>query len=130
LTKVGADLDRNVLITGIGGGVALMALTIVKAAGANVWVTSGDEAKIEKAVELGATGGVSYKEEGWEKKLLGMLPMENKRFDAIIDGAGAGIVGKAVKLLKVMSYFRYVTRGVDDANFDCVRMEGYYPSTA
>lgn len=107
-----------------------MALTIVKAAGANVWVTSGDEAKIEKAVELGAIGGVNYMEEGWEKKLLGMLSMENKRFDAIIDGAGADIVGKAVKLLKVRSYFRYIAQGVDDANFDCVRMEGYYPCMA
>lgn len=118
------------LITGIGGGVALMALTIVKAAGANVYVTSSNAAKIEKAVELGATGGVNYKEEGWEKKLLGMLPMDNKRFDAIIDGAGGGIVGKAVKLLKVISYCHCATRGEDDANFDRVRMEGYYPSMA
>ena len=43
----------NVLITGIGGGVALIALQICVAQGANVYVTSGSEAKIRKAVELG-----------------------------------------------------------------------------
>ena len=44
---------KNVLITGIGGGVALMALEFARAAGANVYVTSGSEQKIQKAKELG-----------------------------------------------------------------------------
>jgi NADPH:quinone reductase-like Zn-dependent oxidoreductase len=64
-------------------------------------VTSSSQEKIQKAVELGATGGVSYKEDGWEKKLLGMLPDGKKNFDAIIDGAGGDSVEKSVKLLKV-----------------------------
>lgn len=51
----------NVLITGIGGGVALLVLQICLAQGANVYVTSGSEDKIHKAIELGAKGGVSYK---------------------------------------------------------------------
>lgn len=51
----------NVLITGIGGGVALIALQICVAQGANVYVSSGSEGKIRKAVELGAKGGVNYK---------------------------------------------------------------------
>lgn len=51
----------NVLITGIGGGVALVALQLCVARGANVYVTSGNQDKIRKAVELGAKGGVSYK---------------------------------------------------------------------
>ena len=51
----------NVLITGIGGGVALVALQLCVARGANVYVTSGSQEKIRKAVELGAKGGVSYK---------------------------------------------------------------------
>ena len=52
----------NVLITGIGGGVALLALQICVAFGANVYVTSGSEDKIRKAVALGAKGGVNYKD--------------------------------------------------------------------
>ena len=51
----------NVLVTGVGGGVAILALQLAVAAGANVYVTSGGEDKIRKAVELGAKGGVSYK---------------------------------------------------------------------
>ncbi|PLB55768.1 putative alcohol dehydrogenase [Aspergillus steynii IBT 23096] len=89
-----------VLLTGIGGGVALMALRFAIARGADVFVTSSSEEKIRRAVELGARGGVSYKEEGWEKKLLAMLP-EGKKFDAIIDGAGGDAIEKGVRLLKL-----------------------------
>jgi len=91
---------RNVLVTGIGGGVAIMALLFMVAKGVNVYVTSGDEAKIERAVSMGAKGGVSYKEANWEKRLLTMLPPSHPVFDAIIDGSGGDIVDKAVKLLK------------------------------
>ena len=58
----------NVLITGIGGGVALLALQICVALGANVYVTSGSQDKIAKAVALGAKGGVSYKNCQWKMK--------------------------------------------------------------
>ena len=92
---------KNILVTGIGGGVALMALTFASAAGANVWVTSGSNEKISKAIDLGAKGGINYKEKEWEKKLQSMLPTENRQIDAIVDGAGGDIVEKGVKLLKV-----------------------------
>jgi len=92
---------RNVLITGIGGGVALAALEFARASGANVFVTSSDEAKIRKAVALGAKGGVNYKDADWDKKLLALLPAENKLLDAIIDGAGSDVVSRGARLLKV-----------------------------
>ena len=63
-----AKAGRNILITGIGGGVALMALLFASAAGANVYVTSGNEEKIEKAKKLGAAGGVNYKEKDWREE--------------------------------------------------------------
>ena len=43
-----------VLIWGIGGGVALAALQIVKRLGAQAWVTSGSDEKLAKARALGA----------------------------------------------------------------------------
>ncbi|KAL4760144.1 zinc-dependent alcohol dehydrogenase family protein [Aspergillus foveolatus] len=89
-----------VLITGIGGGVALISLLFAVARGADVYVTSSSEEKIRKSIELGAKGGVNYKEDGWEKKLLGLLPKGKKNFDAVIDGAGGNSVEKSVKLLK------------------------------
>jgi len=95
-----AEAGRNILVTGIGGGVALMVLQFAVAKGCNVYVTSGDQAKIDKAVKLGAKGGVIYKEDGWEKKLQGMLPSDRKYLDAIVDGAGGDIVNKGSRLLK------------------------------
>lgn len=106
VSKAGEKNSRAgaaILITGIGGGVALMALRFAVARGAHVFVTSSSPEKIQKAVELGATGGVNYKEEGWEKKLLSLLPSGKKNFDAIIDGAGGDSIEKSVKLLKVSS---------------------------
>jgi NADPH:quinone reductase-like Zn-dependent oxidoreductase len=44
----------DVLIWGIGGGVALAALQICKAIGARVWVTSGSDGKLARAQALGA----------------------------------------------------------------------------
>jgi NADPH:quinone reductase-like Zn-dependent oxidoreductase len=44
----------EVLIWGIGGGVAQAALLIAKARGARVWVTSGSDAKLERAKAMGA----------------------------------------------------------------------------
>lgn len=61
IINAGVMSGQNVLITGIGGGVALIALQLCIARGANVFVSSSTEAKIEKAIALGAKGGVNYK---------------------------------------------------------------------
>lgn len=101
VTKTGnAEKGRNILITGIGGGVALQALQFAVALGCNVWVTSGDKNKIERAVEMGAKGGVVYKDGDWDKQLVGMLPKERPFLDAVVDGAGGDVVARTVKLLK------------------------------
>ncbi|KAK1729111.1 zinc-binding dehydrogenase [Colletotrichum acutatum] len=101
VTKSGnAEKGRNILVTGIGGGVALQVLQFAVAFGCNVYITSGDEAKIEKAKSMGAAGGVNYKKKGWEKELQAQLPKSRPYLDAVVDGAGGEIVGKAVKVLK------------------------------
>lgn len=96
-----AETGRNILITGIGGGVALNVLQFAVALGANAYVTSGNQEKIDKATSMGAKGGVSYKAEGWEKELKKQLPKDRPFIDAIIDGAGGNIISKATRLLKV-----------------------------
>lgn len=75
---------ERVLITGIGGGVALMALQLAVAAGAEVFVSSGSDDKIGRAQQLGAKGGSNYREEGWDKR----LKQESGGFDVIVDSAG------------------------------------------
>ena len=102
VTKSGnAEKGRNILITGIGGGVALMALSFAVGMGVNVYVTSGSEEKLKRAKELGAKGGINYKSKGWEKELKKNLPKDRQFLDAIIDGAGGDVVDKGAKLLKV-----------------------------
>jgi NADPH:quinone reductase-like Zn-dependent oxidoreductase len=51
----------EVLIWGAGGGVAHMALQIAKLRGARVWVTSGSEAKLERARQLGADETLNHR---------------------------------------------------------------------
>ena len=90
----------NILVTGIGGGVACAVLQFAVAKGVRVWVTSSSGAKIEAAKKLGAEGGVNYKEKGWEKQLQKLLPKGRPYLDAVIDGAGGDLMAKATKLLK------------------------------
>ena len=102
VTKSGnAQAGRNILVTGIGGGVALNVLQFAAALGANVYVTSGNQEKITKAKALGAKGGVNYKDEAWEKDLKKQLPKDRPYIDGIIDGAGGNLMAKATRLLKV-----------------------------
>lgn len=95
-----AVAGRNILIPGIGGGVALWVLHFAVALGCRVYVTSSSQDKLRRAKELGAAGGALYTEPGWESKLLALLPAERSSFDAIIDGAGGDIVKSGVKLLR------------------------------
>lgn len=102
VTKTGnAAPGRNILITGIGGGVALQALQFAVAMRCNVFVTSGDQAKIARAVEMGARGGVVYKDKDWDMQLGELLPKDRPYLDAVVDGAGGDVVARTVKLLKM-----------------------------
>jgi len=53
-TQSGAQPGGTVLVQGAGGGVATAVIALGRAAGYRVWVTSRDEAKRKRAVELGA----------------------------------------------------------------------------
>ena len=83
--RAGLRPGERVLINGVGGGVALFTLQFAVAAGNTVFVTSGSKDKIQRAMELGASGGVSYKDENWAKQLKGEA---SGGFDVIIDSAG------------------------------------------
>jgi NADPH:quinone reductase-like Zn-dependent oxidoreductase len=94
---------QNILITGVGGGVALIALQVALAIGANVYVTSGNEDKIKKAMAMGAKGGVNYRNKTWPAQLSKMLVQDggkDSQLSAVIDSAGGDIMGQVGKLLK------------------------------
>jgi len=95
-TKAQVKEHEKVLVTGIGGGTAVWALQFAIAMGADVFVTSSSSTKIERAIELGAKGGVLYTDEDWGKQLQRLNP---RGFDAIIDSAGGDGFGTLIKLL-------------------------------
>jgi NADPH:quinone reductase-like Zn-dependent oxidoreductase len=74
---------EKLLIVGVGGGVSSFALLMAKAIGAEIYVTSGDQYKIERAMSLGARGGVNYHDENWANQLKERVG----GFDVIIDSA-------------------------------------------
>jgi zinc-binding alcohol dehydrogenase/oxidoreductase len=87
---------QNVLISGFGGGVAQFAFLFAKAAGANVYVSSGSDEKIDKAMKLGAKGAYNYKkqtsyEDLWKTK---------GGFDLVIDSAGGDQLNNFIKMLR------------------------------
>jgi zinc-binding alcohol dehydrogenase/oxidoreductase len=83
-TRAGLRAGERVLVTGIGGGVALMAMQFALAAGAEVWVTSSSGEKIRRAIALGAKGGFDYTEKSWSAEAV----KEAGAFDVIVDSAG------------------------------------------
>jgi NADPH:quinone reductase-like Zn-dependent oxidoreductase len=54
VSRAAVQAGENVLIWGIGGGVALAALQICRSLGARTWVVSSSDAKLRRAGELGA----------------------------------------------------------------------------
>jgi NADPH:quinone reductase-like Zn-dependent oxidoreductase len=82
-TKGKAAKGDKVLIVGVGAGTGAIALQLAKAAGCQVFVTSGSEDKIETAKHLGATAGVNYKSQDWAEQLQRLAG----GFDVIIDSA-------------------------------------------
>lgn len=90
---------HNVLITGIGGGVALLAMQLCVAAGANVYVTSGHKRKLLDAMKLGAKGGAIYKDADWPAQIRAQLK-NGAYLDSVIDSGGGDILGKVSKSLR------------------------------
>ena len=90
-----AGKGKKVLITGAGGGVAQFAVALAVAAGAETYVTSGSDEKIEKCKQLGVAAGFNYKNEGWVKEALSV-----GGFDAIIDSAGGSQLNQYLKVIK------------------------------
>lgn len=84
--------DQHLLIPAIGGGVALLALSLARAIGARVTVTSRRPEMLERALELGATDAL-LTESDWSKAL-------GERVDLVLDTVGAPTFSRAVAALR------------------------------
>ncbi len=97
VTRGGVQKEETVLVTGIGGGVSAFALQIAKAHGARVLVTSGSDAKLERAKEMGADWGVNYRAADWVKQVIAQT---GGGPDLIIDSVGGENLNKAIELVR------------------------------
>lgn len=96
-TRGGLRVGESVLIPGIGGGVATLALAMAVAAGAEVWVTSSRDEKLRRARELGARGGVLYTAEDWVRSLRRDLA---GGFDLALDSVGGQTFSDLIALAR------------------------------
>lgn len=83
----GLRAGETVLVLGAGSGVSTFALQLAAQAGARVLVTSSSQEKIDRAVALGAAGGVLYSDGDWAaaaKELAG-----GRGVDLVVDSVGS-----------------------------------------
>jgi NADPH:quinone reductase-like Zn-dependent oxidoreductase len=96
-TRAQVKAGETVLVTGIGGGVATLALLFARHAGARVVATSGSDDKLARARELGADGGVNYRAESWGKAVQALV---GDGPDIIVDSAGKDVFPTLVDIIK------------------------------
>jgi zinc-binding alcohol dehydrogenase/oxidoreductase len=77
---------ETALVLGAGSGVSTFAVQLAAQAGARVFVTSSTDEKIERAKELGATGGVRYTDAGWAEAIV---ELAGGGVDVVLDSVGS-----------------------------------------
>jgi NADPH:quinone reductase-like Zn-dependent oxidoreductase len=93
VTRAQLQPGEWILVTGIGGGVAQFAMQIALMLKANVVATSGQDDKLQRAKQLGATGAVNYQSDDWVKQVIALT---NGGPHVIIDSAGGMTLNQCV----------------------------------
>lgn len=90
VTRAGLRPGETVLINAAGSGVGSAGIQIARAMNARVLVTAGSDAKIARAKELGAEGGVNYNSTpAFSDQIVEMTGGEG--VDVVFDSVGAPI---------------------------------------
>jgi zinc-binding alcohol dehydrogenase/oxidoreductase len=96
VSKAQVKPGERVLIPGAGSGVATFALQIARLAGAQVYVTSHSDQKLQRALDLGADGAVNYTQPDWPDEVR---RISQGGFEVVIDSVGAATFNPALDLL-------------------------------
>ncbi len=95
-----------VLVQGTGG-VSLFALQFAHLAGARVIVTSKSDAKLKRAIEMGASDGINYAATPeWDKPVRAMTG--GKGVDMIVEVGGAGTLPASLKAVRLGGYIALI----------------------
>jgi NADPH:quinone reductase-like Zn-dependent oxidoreductase len=88
---------ETALVFGVGGGVSLAALQLAKQAGGKVIVTSRDDAKLQRALAMGADHGINSSTQDVAKAVLAYTG--GRGVDVVIENVGEAVWGAAMKSL-------------------------------
>ena len=86
-----------VLVTGIGGGVALAALAIARHFGCETIVTSRHQWKLDRARELGASHAILDSGQDWSKDVRRIT--SRRGVDLCVDSIGKAVHGQCIRSL-------------------------------
>jgi NADPH:quinone reductase-like Zn-dependent oxidoreductase len=98
VTRARVVAGETVLVTGIGGGVACLALIIARHLGARVLVTSSSDEKLARARELGADGGANYHTPDWGHVIVALAGSGGVQ--VAIDSAGGETFAKLLEVIE------------------------------
>lgn len=97
VTRAQVRACDDVLIWGIGGGVALQAMQICLQLGARVWVTSGSDAKLARAREMGAHEGLNHRTQDVVREIRDRT--SKRGMDVVIDSVGQATWARSLGVL-------------------------------
>lgn len=87
-----------VLITGIGGGLALSLYQLARPVAGRVYVTSSSRKKLDRALAMGADAGINYEEEDVGRAVRGLTG--KRGVDLVVDSAGGPTVDASIRSLR------------------------------
>lgn len=130
LAHAGTKAGTTVLLQGTGG-VSIFALQLAKAVGAKVFITSGSDEKLARALKLGADAGTNYKTnpdwEKWARQQTG------SGVDVVIEVGGAGTLDRSLKAVKTGGHVALIGVLAGAGNFNpvmilmkAVRLQGVF----
>lgn len=96
-TKAQIKPWETVLVFGIGGGVSLAALQLAKLAGCRVIVTSRNDAKLQRAMEMGSDHVINGATQDVAKEVMALTG--GRGVDVVIENVGQAVWSSALKSL-------------------------------
>ena len=121
---------ESVLVQGTGG-VSLFALQFARLHGARVIVTSSGDEKLRKAMAMGASDGVNYKDTpDWDKRVVELTG--GVGVDHVVEVGGSGTLGRSVQAVRAGGHIALIgvlTQGDFDPRpllMRSIRLQGIY----
>jgi NADPH:quinone reductase-like Zn-dependent oxidoreductase len=114
--------EEDVLVLSAGSGVGSAAVQIAKRCGARVIATAGSEAKVQKALEIGADFAINYRERDFAQAVMEIT--SNRGVDVVVEHVGAHTWEKSLSCLAKRG--RLVTCGVTTGNIAPVNIREIY----